>query len=436
MKKLLLSLAAICCTLATNATDLWTGESAVTWKTTLYLDGSKFTDAQVGDKLTLNFTVPGESGDVIELKSDGKRLTGTCFHSFGTADTSYEVYVTEDMLAKLQTHGLDVCGNLFTATKVSIDNVGFNMPEGAIWGGYFWCDNWKTMELWKEAFDNYSNRRYLIINISEESFDYNYDLNIISTWEKGAFTNADNTEYGKHQIILDTQKLSGGLMDAISGNDRVMFQGNCKLEDHGFNITSIVLADDISVSIDEDGYATLFHSKKNLLVPEGVSAWTYGQDGDKITATESYKSGDVIPAGTAVVLYSEIPYTYTFQLKANGGEQATGSLLHGTDKTQQVTADGTPYILGLGSKGIAFYAAAPSYGHTFTNGAHKAYLELSSTAQVRQFISLKGETGQTTGISAAEAGGNRTQHIFDLSGRRANNTHKGLYIVNGKKTIM
>ena len=247
MKKILSLLAAVCCALTTNATDLWTGEHAVTWETTLYLEGSNFNDAQVGDKLTLNFTVPGEFGDVIELKSDGKKLPGTCFHSFGKEDTSYEVFMTVDMLEQLKATGLEICGNLFTATKVSIDSVGFTMPEGAIWGGYFWCDSWKTMELWKEAFDKYTTERYLIVNISEEPYDYDYDFNIISTWEKGAFTNSENTTYGKTQIILDTRLLEGGnLLSSIAGNDRVMFQGNCRLEDHGFNITSIVIKDDIS----------------------------------------------------------------------------------------------------------------------------------------------------------------------------------------------
>ena len=244
MKKFLLSLAALCCAVTINATDLWTGNHTVTWETPLFIEASNFADTNVGDQLTLNFVANGEFGDVIELKSNGKKLPGTCYHPFYLDHTKYEVYVTEAMLAQLKANGLEICGNLFNATKVEVNSVGFNMPAGAIWAGFFWCDNWKTMELWKESFDAYNGERYLIVNISEEDFDYEYDFNILSTWDRGAFSNADNTSYGKTQIILDCQKLEGGLLDAISYNDRVMFQGNCRTEGKGFNITSVVLQGD------------------------------------------------------------------------------------------------------------------------------------------------------------------------------------------------
>ena len=246
MKKILLSLAALCCAVTISATDLWTGDHEVTWGTTLYIAAAKFADTQVGDQLKLTFRANGEFGDVIELKSDGKKLPGTCFRSFGTGDTNHEVFVTEAMLAQLKATGLEVCGNLFNATKVEVNNVGFEMPAGAIWAGWFWCDDWKTMELWKESFDGYNGERYLVVNISEEPYDYEYDFNILSTWDRGSFANGENTNYGKTQIILDTQKLEGGLLDAIQYNDRVMFQGNCRTEGKGFNITSIVLKGDES----------------------------------------------------------------------------------------------------------------------------------------------------------------------------------------------
>ena len=435
MKNLLFSLALLCCTVTINATDLWTGDHAVAWNNTLSIEASKFADTQVGDQLKLSFYANAADGDVIELKSNGQKLPGTCFHRFYTDQTSYEVYVTADMLAKLQQFGLEVCGNLFNATKVEVNSVGFNVPEGAIWAGYFWCDNWKTMELWKESFDAYSGQRYLIVNISEESFDFGYDLNIISTWEKGAFSNADNTTKKKTQIILDTQLLEGGLTSAISYNDRVMFQGNCQLEGHGFNITSIVLMDEYTdITIGSTGFSTLYYSDRNLTVPAAVSAWTYTMNGESLDTTESYKSGDIIPAGEAVVLYTEAPGNFSFAYSTTDGTKTADNLLHGTDKNQELTTAGVPYILAKGSKGVAFYAAAPEFGHTFTNGAHKAYLEVPTAAEVREFICLPGQSSTTTGIGTAKIASTNNDS-FDLSGRRISNATKGLYIVNGKKIV-
>ncbi|MCF0195484.1 MAG: hypothetical protein HUK00_09970 [Bacteroidaceae bacterium] len=244
MKKLLLSLAAICSALTASAKDVWTGDKPVSWDNTLYIESGNFSDANVGDLLTIDFKANAEFGDVIELKSDGKRLAGTRFFNFFTDQTKCEVYITEGMLACLKSTGLEICGNLFNATRVAVDNVGYSMPEGAIWAGWYWCDSWKTLELWKEAFDNYHGERFLVVNISEEPYEFDYDFNIISTWERGAINNGDNTEYSRTQIVLDTQKLEGGLLEAISYNDRVMFQGNCRLEGKGFNITSIVLKGD------------------------------------------------------------------------------------------------------------------------------------------------------------------------------------------------
>ncbi|MCF0202064.1 MAG: hypothetical protein HUK08_01750 [Bacteroidaceae bacterium] len=241
MKKIILSLAALCCTIALQAENVWTGSHAVSWDNTITIAADKFANAQVGDLMTLSFTAT--EADVIELKSDGKRLAGTRFHQFYPDQTKMETYITADMLNVLKATGLEICGNKFTATSVDFDNVGYNMPDGAIWAGWFWCDDWKTLELWKEAFDKYNGQRYLVVNFSEESYDYEYEFNIISTWEKGAFSNASNTSYEKTRIVLDTQKLEGGLTAAIESNDRVMFQGNCRTEGKGFNITSIILSD-------------------------------------------------------------------------------------------------------------------------------------------------------------------------------------------------
>ncbi|MCF0184773.1 MAG: chitobiase/beta-hexosaminidase C-terminal domain-containing protein [Bacteroidaceae bacterium] len=190
----------------------------------------------------------------------------------------------------------------------------------------------------------------------------------------------------------------------------------------------------LDVTIGSTGFSTLYYSDKNMKVPAGVSAWTYAQSGEGISATESYKEDDVIPAGEAVVLYTTSPATYTFRFAVTAGEKVEGNLLKGTDESQTVTAaaGNALYKLGNGSKGVAFYLASAD-GSSFTNGAHKAYLEIAESSSARDFFEL-GVGGNTTGIEASKAA-TATNEVFDLAGRRIGNAGKGLYIVNGKKVV-
>ena len=287
MKKTFILVAAMACTLASYAADIWTGTHAVSWDNTIKIEADKFADAKVGDKLTLAF-VATDGGDVIELKSDGDKLPGTRFYPFGADATSMETYITADMLHVLQATGLEVCGTKFTVSTIKVENVGYEMPEGAIWAGNFWCDNWKTLELWKTAFDTYANQRYLVVNLSKEEYAYDYDLNIISTWEQGAFADWQNTTKEQTRVILDTQVLEGGLLAAIEGNDRVMFQGNCQVEGKGFNITSIVLTNSLSgeiTTINESVVETANDGRIYTIMGQEVSEPTQGiyiRNGKKI----------------------------------------------------------------------------------------------------------------------------------------------------------
>ena len=80
MKKVFLLLCLLATTNIMMATDLWEGTHAVAWDNTLTIEAAKFAEAQVGQKIVVEFT--NATGEVIELHSNGGMLPGTRYAHF------------------------------------------------------------------------------------------------------------------------------------------------------------------------------------------------------------------------------------------------------------------------------------------------------------------------------------------------------------------
>ena len=167
--------------------------------------------------------------------------------------------------------------------------------------------------------------------------------------------------------------------------------------------------------IDAAGYATQYIAESNVMIPEGVTAYTGFIDTPWI-ALRPLTS--IIPAGEAVVLqgaqgyYSFIPVTVEGTVEKNE--------LKGTIAPLATT--GSEYVLAQKDGVIGFYKAEG------TIPAGKAYIEYVGAAGVKGFA-LEG-----TGINKVEATTD-SETIFDLSGRRVEKAEKGIFIVNGKKVL-
>jgi len=204
---------------------------------------------------------------------------------------------------------------------------------------------------------------------------------------------------------------------------------------------------------DKEGkcYGTLYYSDKNLVVPEGVEAYTYTVNDGKLSESWMYEAGDVIPAATGVVLKTTAAITenatYEFEVTTTEGEVDTDNMLLGTDDTATTTApEGSTgeykfYALSLNSSNAAgsvgfYYRKGCSNGEDFTNGAHKAYLAVP----VAQAAGVKGFSfsEDTDGIRQIENGQSAIDNaaIYNLNGQRVNKAQKGIYIVNGKKVVV
>lgn len=280
MKKLALSiiLAALGLTnLAAQETikTLYSGTPVeVSWENTLKFDADKFTEGvSVGDYIYVTFA---KTTDVIEFKADGTWLPGSIFKFLGDNSTDVRTYITADMLAKLKEFGLELCGASFTVSSVSICNDGFVMPEGAIWGGFFWVDNWNTIELFKTAFDNYDGQRYLDIYLSGENESTTYFMKVLTAWENPAAIWADNDQI-THEKNIATVDLKGIDVKAkLADVNTLMVQSNPE-GGNPYNITAITLRNEDAsivgdnITIGETAEIADIYNLQGILVKKNAS---------------------------------------------------------------------------------------------------------------------------------------------------------------------
>ncbi|MDD5780976.1 MAG: hypothetical protein PUD40_08020 [Bacteroidales bacterium] len=200
---------------------------------------------------------------------------------------------------------------------------------------------------------------------------------------------------------------------------------------------------DVQLSVGATGYATLYYSNYDLVVPENAEAYTFGSVDGTLMESERYNEGEVIPAGEAVVVYtiSDEPCTLNFKKGIATLDCDPSSQLAGTDEATAITPDKDYYFYGLSlnskndPNSVGFYWMVDG-GAAFTNGAHKAYLKIpksqfAGTQPVRGFAFK----GTATGVESVESSNNAPQAIYDLTGRRVSKAEKGIYIINGKKVI-
>lgn len=256
----------------------------VTWSNTLTIPAEEFADAtiQAGNYLYITFSA---TTDVIELKSNGEKLPGTVFTRLGEGRTDLKVYFTEDMISAVKANGVELCGASFSVTGVGIYSDGTTAPAGAVWCGYFWVENWNTIEIFKEAFNKYNGERYLDIYLSDEANYNTYLIKVLTSWKNGGLV-ADNDKI-EHKAGLATLdlKANGINLTSVLTTDRLMIQMNPE-GGNPFNIRAVALRNDGETGVAEiaavDSEVVNVYNMQGVVVARGVN---------KATATEGLPSG-------------------------------------------------------------------------------------------------------------------------------------------------
>lgn len=246
-------------------------------------------------------------------------------------------------------------------------------------------------------------------------------------------------------------------IEITDGNAAIIFQGNYTRNDLRFNATSgqmlfscyassstmkavqiykEVERTSVNVTIGETKYATLYYSDVNLTVPEGVTAKTYKANGTALVELDNYSAGDVIPAGTGVVLNGE-QGDYTFAITTESGTASKENMLRGSDEAAETTGGAKYYMLSLAATGgnetVGFYYGATD-GAAFINKAHRAYLAVPEGTEAKATGYAFNEVTGINDITREQV----TDGVwYTIDGKRLNGepTAKGIYVVNGKKVV-
>lgn len=273
---------------------------------------------------------------------------------------------------------------------------------------------------------------------SSEKIKFESNKNNTNLW---TFTEVTNPNY--RRIKLCNKNNSNNYMIAFNTNSNEF-----QISKATTNFPAINLYKKVShaITIGKTGYSTFYYSSNDAVLPEGLTAYTYGIETDenvtKLVSTHQFNAGDTIPAECAVVVKGNpgtYPGTYSITLQAKKSTKKYDNILKGTYYTKELEAnrDTQYYMLSLDAKGenVGFYWGATD-GGAFTNKAHKAYLAIpkSASSKISSFI-LDPEDDSATGIETIEDNGTATPAIYDLSGRRTLNPSHGIYIMNGKKIL-
>lgn len=201
---------------------------------------------------------------------------------------------------------------------------------------------------------------------------------------------------------------------------------------------SLFVKNDIQVG--EGGYATAY-SDNAVILPEGLQAAVItGVADGKLTIDYRYNGGDVISAGTAVLVKGEAG-AHDYNLATSDEQAVAGNLLKGAASDVTTEGDGCLFYMlsyDANHQNLGFYWAAED-GAAFTSKAGKAYLALPQAASAG--VTGYALDGTPVGIDQATTDAQAPAVIYTVDGRLVQQTDvkdlpKGLYIVNGKKVII
>ena len=190
------------------------------------------------------------------------------------------------------------------------------------------------------------------------------------------------------------------------------------------------------------------YSDQALVVPTGVKAAVVTANGEGIRNDYRYNSGDVIPAGTGVLLKGGKGNSFYLSASESTEMAPEDNLLHGTLTDEMTNVAGADkyyklsYDRATGTE-IGFYWGAEN-GGAFMNKGGKAFLAIPATLQAAQLTGFSlfdlDNNQAVTGIEHATTTPAATLRVYDLNGRRINVNHvdelpQGIYVINGKKVI-
>ena len=239
MKKFIILATAAVISIAASATDLWTGSKHVSWSDGgLQIAADKFADAQAGQKIVVHFTAASDGMEFKVMNEHFDHLAGSREALWISGDGVVEQFLTEAGVAGVKAHGLEIIGANFTASQVELLDGKELKPGITIWTGFFWADEWSTLELYRDGYCNVDFSAVTAIRFYSEAPGTEYVLNFLKNWDEGG-------KFADQSVMTDGEgykelKLTDELRAQLPEAGHWMIQFNKEGLDP-FNVTDVVL---------------------------------------------------------------------------------------------------------------------------------------------------------------------------------------------------
>lgn len=244
-------------------------------------------------------------------------------------------------------------------------------------------------------------------------------------------------------------------LSGLSANSKIRFQCNSNSNSRFFLDEVSVVKMNATITLnaachDVDGivYST-YSNGSAFVVPSDINVYKVAANG-KSLSLHAYKTGDVVPANTGVLVAANEGGNYTVALT-----NAAGTSILGTDNALRPSGDAGIAAASMNEgNGKMYYRLTMHNGTEFgfwwgaENGAafglaaNKAYLVIDTTSSgdAKPAMGIVFNTNEATAISSVVTNNAANAVRYNLNGQRILSTrngggYKGIVIMNGKKYI-
>ena len=239
MKKISLVALFAALVMTANATDIWTGSKHVSWTDGgLQIAAAQFAAAQPGNLLKVHFTGATDGIEFKVMNANFDHLAGSREAAWIDGDGAFDQFLTQAAVDSLKLYGLELIGGNFTCTQVELLE-SKTLKEGfTVWTGFFWADEWSTLELYRYGYCNVDLSQATALRIYSEANRSDFVINIKENWDEGGQI-ADQTAMTAGEGYMELP-LTDDLRTRLANASHWMIQFN-KEAGEPFNVTDVVL---------------------------------------------------------------------------------------------------------------------------------------------------------------------------------------------------
>ena len=273
MKKISLVALFAALVMTANATDIWTGTKHVSWSDGgVQIAADQFTAAQPGQKIVVSFNGASDGIEFKVMNQFFDHLAGSREAAWISGNGTFEQFLTPAAVDSLKAYGLEIIGANFNCTNVALEDGKAELKDGyTVWTGFFWADEWSTLELYWNGYAGVDFNYATALRIYSEANRSDFVINIKESWEEGGQI-ADQSAMDAREGYMELP-LTEDLRTRLANAGHWMIQFN-KEAGAAFNVTDIVLVGDFPSDISntevESKAVKFFENGQLVIIKNGV----------------------------------------------------------------------------------------------------------------------------------------------------------------------